>query len=352
MDNFFGSEVRRYWRHDLAGFCLLMAISVLMRTVLFQGIKPALVVSMLVETVTMLVVLLLRPVFVRLRRSTSMALLIVVTPLLCVAAALLVTAWARTVTAAVGWSVPSWVGPQHWLLPWFYYIIVFATWAITYFWIAAEDDARQQQQRAAAAQAEALKAELAHLRQQLDPHFLFNALNGIASEITAQPQAAVAMVRELADYLRYSLDHRDETVSPFSADLDAVHSYLEVQKARFGPELRVRLTADESARGRQTPSFLLQPLVENAIKHALKTSVMPIDIVVEAVSDGTVLNISVANTGTLNPDWRTAGNPGVGLSVLRRRLALHYPDRHAFDIRQTGPTVTAALTLRGEPRFA
>lgn len=349
MGNFFGSEVRRYWRHDLVGFCLLMAISVLMRTVLFQGVKPALVVSTLVETGTMLTVLLLRPVFVRLRRDASMTLPIVLTPVLCVAAALLVTAWARIVTAAVGWSVPSWVGVQQWLLPWFYYIIVFTTWAIAYFWIAAENEAHEQQRRAAAAQADALRAELQHLRQQLDPHFLFNALNGIAAEIRTKPDAAVAMVRELADFLRYSLDHRDKMVSPFGAELDAVNAYLEVQKARFGPELRFRLHADEATRRLQAPSFLLQPLVENAVKHALKAGVMPIDIVVDSMSDGGTLRIDIANSGTLSADWATAGDPGVGLSVLRRRLDLHYRDRYAFDMRQTGQMVTATLVLRGEP---
>jgi LytS/YehU family sensor histidine kinase len=79
---------------------------------------------------------------------------------------------------------------------------------------------------------------------------------------------------------------------------------------------------------------------------------MPTEIVVDAASDGASLRISVANTGTLRPDWKTAGDPGVGLAVLRRRLDLHYPGRHAFDMRQTGDTVTAALTLQGTPSSA
>jgi hypothetical protein len=345
-----GAEIRRFWRQDLTGLCLLILLGIVLRSVLFQNIRGAVVVSLLVEPLTVPIMLVLRRAFREVRLDHGLALRpVAVNVSLCIAAAIAQTAWAKIITNLSGWFVPTWGIVQTWVVPSGYYSIVFASWALAHFWIAAEIAARNEQQLAVAAKAEALRAELNHLRQQLDPHFLFNALNGIAAEIPEHPETAVGMVRELADYLRYSLDHRDLSMAPFSAEMEAVRSYLEVQKARFGPELRFRLSADDAARKQLTPSFLLHPLIENAVKHGLRAGVMPLDIAIAAVSDGASLRISVTSTGMLRTDWATAGDPGVGLSVLRRRLALHYPDRHEFDMRQTGDKVTAELKLRGEP---
>lgn len=344
---------QRTWRLDIVGLCLLILLGILVRSALIQSVKGAVVVTLLIEPVTLLIVLGLRPVLVRRRSAPALdARAVLINTLLCIGAALLVTCWANVVTSLSGWSVATWGAFQRWVVPWTYYSIVFAGWGLAHFWSAAEIAARHEYQRAAAAESEALRAELHHLRHQLDPHFLFNALNGIAAEIPENPATAGEMVRELAAYLRYSLDHRDLAVSPFIAEVNAVRSYLEVQKARFGPELRFRLDADEAAGARMTPGFLLQPLVENAVKHGLKAGCVPLDIAVEAKSDGASLRISVSGGGTLRQDWKTAGDPGVGLSVLRRRLDLHYPGRYVFDMEQAGDRVTATLWLRGEPCFA
>lgn len=334
----------------MTGLCLLVLLGILLRAALFQDVRGAVVVSLLVEPLTVPIMLVLRRAFREVRLDHGLALRpVAVNASLCIAAALAQTAWAKLITYLSGWFVPTWGIVQTWVVPSGYYSIVFASWALAHFWIAAELAARNEQQRAVAAEAEALRAELNHLRQQLDPHFLFNALNGIAAEIPEHPETATGMVHELADYLRYSLDHRDLSVAPFAAEIDAVRSYLEVQKARFGPEMHFRLSADAAAREQLTPSFLLHPLVENAVKHGLRAGIMPLDIAIAAVADGASLRISVAGTGTLRTDWKTAGNPGVGLSVLRRRLDLHYPDRYEFDMVQTGNKVTAELKLRGEP---
>lgn len=344
------ANVQHTWRQDVTGLCLLILLGILLRVALYQNIRGGIVVTLLVEPVTLVIVLALRPIFLNSRHGPGFSVRPVATnTVLCLAAAIALTAWAKLITNLTGWVVPTWGIFQTWILPWSYYSVVFASWGLAYFWIAAEAAAHAEEQRASAAEAEALKAELHHLRQQIDPHFLFNALNAIAAEIPEHPETAVGMVSELADYLRYSLAHRNVSVSPFTSEIDAVRSYLEIQKARFGSQLEFHLTASPAARAQMTPSFLLQPLVENAVKHGMKTGIVPLDIAVDAVADGGALHLSVAGTGTLRSDWKTAGNPGVGLSVLRRRLELHYPDRHAFDIRQTGDKVTVELTLRGEP---
>jgi hypothetical protein len=342
---------RSSWLLRLGGMCLLTALGTLVRMAHFQDFPRAFVISVLVDPLTLPIVLALRPVALRRHFESGFQVLwiFLLNGLLCIAAAFMLTCWVRLVTGMTGWSVPNWGTLQSWAVPWIYYCIVFAGWRFAQFWSAAELAVHGEKQRAAAAEAEALKAELRHLRNQLDPHFLFNALNGIIVEIQDHPDAAVGMVRELAAYLRYSLDQRDRTVTSVASVFDVARSYLELQKARFGAELDYTLVTDDPSRRWMAPSFLLQPLVENAVKHGLKTGQTPVEIAIEAEANEAQLQIRVSSPGVLRPDWERAGDPGVGLSVLSRRLQLHYPDRHDFILRQIGERVVATLRLRGEP---
>jgi hypothetical protein len=347
---FLAREIEEFWRVDLTGLCLSVVLGIFLRAQLFNSLLGGLVVTLLLEPFTLVVVLAVRPLFLRLNPTLRFsAWPVVLTALLFAIAALVATVWAKFIWTTTGWTVASWTTTQSWLVPWAYYCFVLVSWNTARLWVAAEHTARAEKERAIMATAEAMKAELQHLRHQLDPHFLFNSLGGIATEIAHRPKAAIRMVRELSDYLRYSLDHRDVTIASLDTEIDAVRSYLDLQKARFGRNLKFKLTTDKAALRQRTPAFLLQPLVENAVKHGLKSGVTPVDIGVKASCDGQELCIIVANSGTLRANWANGGDPGIGLSVLRRRLALHYPERHAFDIRQTGDTVTAELVLRGEP---
>ncbi|MBS0535507.1 MAG: histidine kinase [Proteobacteria bacterium] len=353
VKQYLAREIGEFWRVDLIGLILTTALGLFLRTQLFNSFVGAVTVTLLLEPFTLVVILATRPVLLRLNTPLRLAVSpLAPTALLFAAAAMVATAWAKVVWLVTGWTVPTWNETQSWLVPWAYYCFVMVSWSIARLWVAAERTARAEKERAMLAAAEAMKAELNHLRHQHDPHFLFNALGGIASEITIRPKNAVEMVRDLADYLRYSLDHRDLTVANFTGEIDSVRAYLELQRARFGDNLSFELSADKQARRHRTPAYLLQPLVENAVKHGLKSGRKPLNIAVEATSDGGRLHIVVANSGTLDRDWATGGDPGVGLSVLRRRLALHYPDRHRFDLQQIGDMVTVKLEVHGEPCFA
>ena len=227
---------------------------------------------------------------------------------------------------------------------------IFLGWSFGYFWLKAETALRNETLLAEEAVREAHRMELQMLRAQLDPHFLFNSLNGIATEIPAHPDSATEMVRELSDYLRYSLDHRKRAISPLSEELDAMGAYLAIEKARFGERLSVRIEATAEARCRNVPSFLLQPLVENAVKHGLSHSRHPMNLTISASVQRDLLTIEVANTGILPaPD---PSKDGIGLDTLRRRLALNYPHRHDFTLTADCGCVQAKLLLRGEPCFA
>jgi two-component system, LytTR family, sensor kinase len=193
------------------------------------------------------------------------------------------------------------------------------------------------QERAARADALAAEAQLAMLRYQVNPHFLFNALNSLRALIDEDPTRARAMVTELAELFRHSLrSARDGEVPTVADELAAVRSYLDIQHIRFDDALAVELEVDPAAAATPLPAFLVHPLVENAIKHGLETSPPPLRVRVSARRRGEWLVIEVANTGT----WLaapSASGTGTGLRNLRERLRHLYPgERHRFEIGDGG----------------
>lgn len=231
-----------------------------------------------------------------------------------------------------------------------FYWLVYMAWGLGYFWIRAQIEASSQAEQAKEARAEAHRIELQMLRAQLDPHFLFNSLNSVTAEIRPHPDTAISMMRELCDYLRYSLDHRNQPTGELASELDAVSAYLKIQRARFGDRLNTRIEADDASRHRIVPSFLLQPLVENAVKHGFEAEHASWDLSLKARIAYNTLLIDVKNSGHLNPS--ESGHQGVGLSTLRRRLELHYPRRHSFEMTEENGFVYAKLKLIGNPCFA
>jgi LytS/YehU family sensor histidine kinase len=135
------------------------------------------------------------------------------------------------------------------------------------------------------------------------------------------------------------------------AEVTGTAAYLRVQKARFGDRLRINLTLDPAAAPRKIASFLLQPLVENAVKHGRRET--GLDLAIDIRTAGDTLSIEIENSGSLqgstSPPMR---RPGIGLENVRRRLALQYPERHQFDLSECtlAPNrVVATLVLEGEP---
>ncbi|MDB5489925.1 MAG: hypothetical protein JWQ58_3640, partial [Reyranella sp.] len=166
------------------------------------------------------------------------------------------------------WIVPpEHRGVEEFFVPVVHYFFALTGWSLAYFWLRAEMAEQAEHRHTMRAQAETLRAELEQLRLQLDPHFLFNALNGLAEEIPEHPAAALDMLRNLTAYLRHSLDGINHTVVTVEAEVGGLTAYLGVQKARFGERLRTRLDVAPETTRRHIASFLLQPLVENAVKH-------------------------------------------------------------------------------------
>lgn len=280
---------------------------------------------------------------------------ILIVLLLSIASAFVAVGVGYAIRRTQGWEIPGWHTVEEMIVPLIHYSVVLGGWTVCFLWIRTELDRRAAIRRAFAVQAEAMKAEIQHLRLQLDPHFLFNALNGVAEEIPEDPAAALAMMRDLSAYLRHSLSSIDQPVVPVEAEVTSLRAYLRIQEARFGAKLRTRLAMDPDAALRPIANFLLQPLVENAVKYGARKD--GLDVTVRIKTDGGALRIAIINTGTLEPQTTRKRGRGIGLANVRRRLAVHYPDRHQFRLEEVPANpargkparVVASLILEGEP---
>jgi hypothetical protein len=214
---------------------------------------------------------------------------------------------------------------------------------------------RQQREHALRAVAVARDAQLRMLAYQLNPHFLFNALNSIRALINENPPRARDMVTALAGFLRYALVERPLHVALLEEEVASVRGYLAIEKVRFEERLDARLEADPAALRCEVPAFLLNPLVENAVKHgAAGTADAPLVLRVEArIVGSSRLRIMVENTG----GWRDGRTPthaessedgapgGVGLANVRARLAALHPGDHRFEVEETDGHVRVVVEL-------
>ncbi|TAJ71358.1 MAG: histidine kinase [Phenylobacterium sp.] len=182
--------------------------------------------------------------------------------------------------------------------------------------------------RTATAQAEAAatEARLAALRYQLNPHFLFNTLNAVSSAvITRRNDEAESMLEKLAEFLRVTLAADPEGLIPLEDELATIQAYLEIESVRFRDRLGVDFSCPDELRGALAPSFILQPLIENAIKHGVSRASGPVTVRLEVARDGDDLVVLVED------DAERSGEPakgaGVGLKNIRQRLEVLYGPR-------------------------
>ncbi|MET0533152.1 MAG: histidine kinase, partial [Steroidobacter sp.] len=194
----------------------------------------------------------------------------------------------------------------------------------------------EQEQRALLVREERLKrllteAELKALRTQVDPHFLFNTLNTIADLIGSNPPQAERMTERLAECFRYALSRHSRDLSTLDDELEFARHYLEIEQVRFGDRLRVQLSRGDAHGNEPIPSLLLQPLLENAIRHGLAPMCEGGSISVTAKRENGYLRLQVDDDGVgLRPDF--GQRLGVGLRNVKERLQTLYSQAAEFGI--------------------
>jgi signal transduction histidine kinase len=233
------------------------------------------------------------------------------------------------------------VGANFMTLGFYVELFLFSLWTGMYFSSSLFFDSLELSRRQQ-------KSELALLRYQMQPHFLFNALTAVMA-VSGEQRKVEELTQSLADYLHFSLSKRDDDTAPLGEELDALESYLQVEKIRFAEKLIFRIDAYQDTRAFMVPSQLVQPIVENAIKYGQQTSPMPLSIHIQAQITGDGLHLAVENTGSWVESAAASHDHGMGMGIgisnLRRRLQLLYGDRASLIYENSQDRVRAMVTL-------
>ncbi len=337
---------RLFWRLNAAGWLGYGAATGLTYAFVLAAMPPRQRAAYIAYKVLRMVIgfgvsLLLHRVCRRLRQKPP--------PLAAAVGVVLVSAW---VLGGV-WSLLLWAAslplfPQR-VVDWSYlprealnFGFVLTAWCAAYFAVKAWQERQEKERQRLEARALAHEARLQALRHQLNPHFLFNALNSIRATIGEDAAKAQTMVTQLSELLRSALGGAEKSLVPLGEELEVVDNYLALEKVRFEERLDAAVEVSAEARHAAIPAFTLQPLVENAVKHGLRAG-STLRLRVRAHLDGGRLRVEVANTGSLRS--RTDGSTGIGLRNVRERLAALFPGRHGFQLVEEEGQVVARLWL-------
>ncbi|HEY2953670.1 MAG TPA: histidine kinase [Candidatus Eisenbacteria bacterium] len=238
-------------------------------------------------------------------------------------------------------------------------LILYGQSIAVHYVLLAFESAREAERRMLASQVTAREAELRALRAQLNPHFLFNSLNSISALAGSEPEAARRMCQLLGDFLRMSLALGARERVALAEELALAERYLAIEQVRFGARLGVETEVEPHARACQVPPLLIQPLIENAVKHGVADRVEGGVIRIEARRRGGALEVAVENPR--DPEAPPRRGQGLGLENVRQRLlALDprnarvdvFPEPERFRVRLTLPAVEGGEPAGGAPTSA
>jgi sensor histidine kinase YesM len=222
----------------------------------------------------------------------------------------------------------------------FYWVIVAVTQAFDYY-----RKYRERELHASQLEKHLVQAKLQALQMQLNPHFLFNTLHSISALMHKDVEAADRMIMRLSDLLRAALDSADTQEVSLRKELELLQLYLSIEQIRFGDRLTVQLDVEPEVLEAQVPNFILQPLVENAIRHGIEPRARPGRIELHARRQDDSLSLAVCDNGKGIPASKP-NREGVGLSNTRARLRELYGDAHRFELGgQTEGGLRVELTI-------
>lgn len=207
----------------------------------------------------------------------------------------------------------------------FYWIILSAAHVVLY-----QKQLREREVRAVELEKRLTDARLQALQMQLNPHFLFNTLNSVAALMHRDVEAADRMLVRLGELLRHTLDSTNTQEVPLHQELEFLERYLEIEQIRFGDRLTVRREIEDQTRVALVPNLILQPLVENAIKHGIEPRACPGEVVLKARLSGGQLLLEVSDNGR-GPVKKIRQREGIGLANTRARLQQLYGDAHQME---------------------
>jgi two-component sensor histidine kinase len=263
--------------------------------------------------------------------------------------AVLVHAVALVAVLALDGVVSMWASPEaggrvltYWQQLWRYTFINAFFYAGV---VAVEHAARyyrlylDRRVRASELEAQVSRAQLQALQMQIRPHFLFNTLNTISGLVRVDDKAAaITMLAGLGDLLRLLLRSDGAQEVPVHQELELIERYLQIEQVRFGDKLAIELRVEPGVEDALVPNLILQPLVENAVRHGIGSATGRVSVVVERL--GETLRMAVSDTGDAQP--RDGDSHGIGLTNTRARLERLYGSVHRFELAQ-GPAGTSAI---------
>jgi sensor histidine kinase YesM len=226
--------------------------------------------------------------------------------------------------------------------------LIFLLLSATYYITHLIHQSVSQKEKANKAEALAKDVQLKMLRYQINPHFLFNVLNSIYTLIDENTDKSKKLVIDMSEYYRYTLNKQEHTIS-IEKEVESILKYFEIQKTRFEEDFHYEISVDESVKSVLIPSFLINLLVENAIKYGTKTEKQKLIVDISIRMEGKILSIKVSNTGKLfngKPDGeKSHDGTGNGIENLKHRLGLYYSENHSFSLKEADGWVIATIEI-------
>ncbi|MDD4812879.1 MAG: histidine kinase [Bacteroidales bacterium] len=223
-------------------------------------------------------------------------------------------------------------------------VFLYSIVVMVYYLYINSEDRQERIRKESALQLQVREAEIESLKSQINPHFLFNSLNSASSLISREPAQAREMIVRLSSFLRYSLETRSSGITTLEKELENIRYYLEIEKVRFGDRLHFDLTVPTACQGKTLPHMILQPLVENAIKHGVYESTEPVRInLATALSTNGELVVELTND--FDPEAAPRKGKGIGLINTRNRLMLEYDCADCLEIDKKATTYTVRLRI-------
>ncbi len=234
-----------------------------------------------------------------------------------------------------------------------YKLYSFVMWSIIYLGLKVNEEFIIQKQNAERSLLLAKSSQLEMLKYQLNPHFLFNTLSSLRGLISSEPDKAKNMVTHISEFLRYSLHEGKNNEVTLFKEIEIIQQYLDIEKIRYNEDLNIEYDISPGSNDLIIPIFLIHPLVENAIKHGMQTSKLPLKVWIKTRIEDQTLFVDVKNSGKWieNESKGVISNTGTGLQNIQKRLVNAYPDKHSLNIIKENDFVQVVIAIKLESKY-